>query len=68
MANTSTYSASPEQTIDEARQHELTSVEELRGEPEPWEPWETKLVLYSIGLALVGLVILGFLVNTFILS
>ncbi|MGD8566718.1 MAG: hypothetical protein PVJ39_01340 [Gammaproteobacteria bacterium] len=65
MANTSTYSASPEQTIDEAR---LTSVEELRGEPEPWEPWETKLVLYSIGLALVGLVILGFLVNTFILS
>lgn len=68
MANTSTYSTSPDKAIDESRQRELTSAEELHGEPEPWEPWETKLVLYSIGLALAGLVILGLLVNTFILS
>jgi hypothetical protein len=68
MANTSTYSTSPDEAIDKSRQRGLTSAEELRGEPEPWEPWETKLVLYSIGLALAGLVILGFVVNTFILS
>lgn len=68
MTNTSTYSTSSDKTTDDSRQRELTSAEELRGEPEPWEPWETKLVLYSIGLALAGLVVLGFLVNTFILS
>jgi hypothetical protein len=46
----------------------VRSAEELLGEAEPWESWETKLVLYSVGLALVGLVILGFLINTFILN
>ncbi|WP_455222580.1 hypothetical protein [Kaarinaea lacus] len=59
---------SSEQPIDEIRNRELTSAEELLGEPEPWEAWETKLVIYSIGIAFVGLVILGYLVNTFILS
>lgn len=69
MADTSTYSSgSPDEAIDEARQRELSSAEALQGEPETWEPWETKLVLYSIGLAIAGLVILGVLVNTFILS
>jgi hypothetical protein len=53
----------PSATLDAAR-----SAEELLGEAEPWEPWETKLVMGSIGLALVGLVILGFLINTFILD
>ena len=38
------------------------------GEAEPWEPWETKLVLYSIGIGIVVLVIGGWLVNHFILS
>jgi len=59
---------SGEQTIDESRSRELTSAEELLGDPEPWESWETKLVVYSIGIAFIGLVILGYLVNTFILS
>lgn len=44
------------------------SAEELLGSPEPWEPWETQLVGISIGIAIVGIVILGWLINTFILK
>jgi hypothetical protein len=39
----------------------------LSGQAEPWESWETKLVLGSIVLGLVGLLLLGWLVNRFIL-
>jgi hypothetical protein len=39
----------------------------LSGVPEPWEPWETRLVLGSIAVGLVGLVLLGWLVARFIL-
>lgn len=39
----------------------------LSGQPEPWESWETALVLGSISLGLVGLVLLGWLVDRFIL-
>ena len=39
----------------------------LSGVPEPWERWETSLVLGSIGLGSVGLVLLGWLVALFIL-
>jgi hypothetical protein len=39
----------------------------LSGVPEPWERWETRLVLGSIVLGLVGLVLLGWLVARFIL-
>ena len=39
----------------------------LSGQAEPWEPWETKLVLGSIALGGVGLVLLGWLVDRFIL-
>ncbi len=35
--------------------------------PEPWEKWESKLVLYSILLGIAGLVILGALINWLIL-
>lgn len=66
MANTNTIPA--DESVDDARIRELSSAEELLGDPEPWEAWETKLVLYSIGIAIVGLVVLGILVNTFILS
>ena len=66
MANVNTIPT--DESIDDARMRELSSAEELLGDPEPWEAWETKLVTYSIGIAVVGLVILGFLVNTFILS
>lgn len=36
--------------------------------PEPWEEWETKLVLYSIGIGIVSLVVFGILINIFILN
>lgn len=38
------------------------------GEAEPWEPWETKLVMWSIGIGLVVLVIGGILIDAFILG
>ncbi|MCP4042893.1 MAG: hypothetical protein GY731_13205 [Gammaproteobacteria bacterium] len=44
------------------------SAEELLGEAEPWEKWETQLVTWSIGIAIVGVVVLGLLINTFILK
>ncbi len=44
------------------------SAEALMGEAEPWEAWETKLVVWSIGIGIAGLVVLGLLINTFILS
>lgn len=46
---------------------ETRSAEALLGEAEPWEAWETKLVTISIGLAIIGLVILGWLISTFVL-
>jgi hypothetical protein len=39
----------------------------LSGSPEPWEPWETTLVLGSLAVGLVGLLVLGWLVARFIL-
>lgn len=46
---------------------EERSTEALLGDPEPWEAWETKLVLVSIGIAIIGLIILGWLISTYIL-
>jgi hypothetical protein len=43
------------------------SRESVLGEPEPWEPWETKLCLWSLGIGIVTLLILGFLINQFLL-
>jgi hypothetical protein len=40
----------------------------LSGAPEPWERWETTLVVGSIAVGFVGLVVLGWLVDRFILS
>jgi hypothetical protein len=40
----------------------------LAGTPEPWERWETSLVLISLGVGLFGLLLLGWLVDRFILS
>ena len=66
MAEAKTFTS--DESIDESRSRELSSAEELLGDPEPWEPWESKLVIYSVSIAFIGLVILGYLVNTFILS
>jgi hypothetical protein len=40
----------------------------LSGAPEPWERWETTLVVGSIAVGFIGLVVLGWLVDRFILS
>jgi hypothetical protein len=45
----------------------LLSGQSILGEPEPWEAWETSLCLWSIGIGIAGLVILGVLVNLFLL-
>ena len=44
------------------------SEDALAGAPEPWERWETSLVLISLGIGLFGLLLLGWLVDRFILS
>ncbi len=35
---------------------------------EPWEKWESKLVIGSIVTAIIGLIILAILINIFILK
>jgi hypothetical protein len=39
----------------------------LAGAPEPWEAWETALVVGSIGTGVLALVVLGWAVSKFIL-
>ena len=46
----------------------LAGTEALAGEPEAWEPWETRLVVGSLAIGAAGLVLLGWLVDRFILS
>lgn len=36
--------------------------------PEPWEPWETKLVVWSVAIGVGGLIIFGILVNIYLLK
>lgn len=47
---------------------DLKSDDSLFSDPEPWEPWESALVTWCIGIGVAGLLILGWLVNVFILS
>ncbi len=47
---------------------EIIDSDESLSNPEPWEPWESKLVLYSLGIGFVALVILGVIVNMTILN
>lgn len=35
--------------------------------PEEWASWETRLCLWSLGLGLAGLIVLGTLINVFVL-
>jgi hypothetical protein len=43
--------------------HTESQVEDLFTNPEPWEKWETKLVLGSIIIAIVSLFSLGIIIN-----
>ncbi len=48
--------------------NKIQSEDSLFSDPEPWESWETALVFWCISIGIVGLIILGWLVNTLILS
>ncbi|MFW6415341.1 MAG: hypothetical protein ACOCZ2_03400 [Thermodesulfobacteriota bacterium] len=41
--------------------------EEVAPEPEPWEEWEGRMVKYSLLIGVAALIVLGSLVNIFIL-
>lgn len=47
---------------------QIKSDDSLFTDPEPWESWETSLVVWCIGIGIVSLVVLGWLVNTLILD
>jgi hypothetical protein len=51
---------------DDAR-GEQPGEEALAGTPEPWERWETRLVLACLAIGALGLFGLGWLVDRFIL-
>ena len=53
---------------DASPQATTASEDALSGAPEPWERWETSLVVGSLTAGLLGLVLLGWLVDRFILS
>jgi hypothetical protein len=42
--------------------------EELLGQAEPWEAWESRFVWWSLGIGAAGLVVLGVLINVFVLG
>jgi hypothetical protein len=65
---TTEHAAGSDEPYEAAHTEEDASAAELLQEAEAWESWETKLVGYSIALAIVGLLILGWLINTFILK
>ena len=60
--------ASTELTDTTEHEQHLVRAEALGGEPEAWEPWETRLVAGSLAIGAAGLVVLGWLVDRFILS
>ena len=42
-------------------------LEQMFTNPEAWEAWESKLVVWSIVAAVLALVVLGVIINMFIL-
>jgi hypothetical protein len=59
--------ASTELTDMNEHEQQLVGAEALAGEPEAWEPWETRLVVGSLAIGTAGLIVLGWLVDRFIL-
>jgi hypothetical protein len=50
------------------QQRDRAADDALSGDPEAWEPWESALVLVTVTVGAGGLVVLGWLVDRFILS
>jgi hypothetical protein len=55
-----------EDRMSNGAEHEVAHAE-LSAAPEPWESWETTLVLASLAIGVAGLVVLGWLVARFVL-
>jgi hypothetical protein len=36
--------------------------------PEPWEKWETQLVVWSVSIGVAGLIVLGTIINILFLN
>jgi len=51
----------------DSNNNQKPELDQLFSNPEPWEPWENKLVFGSIITAIIGLIILGVLINIFVL-
>lgn len=66
-AETTITTGARESVTEEEFLAEFEALEVKIDECEPWEAWETNLVTYSVGLGIAGLVVMGVLVNTFIL-
>ena len=49
------------------KNYEEATADAFSSPGEDWEPWETTLVLLSLGLGVAGLFLLGWLVDYFIL-
>lgn len=50
-----------------APEEEPDSVELLSADPEPWAEWESRMVIWSFAIAITGIAILGWLINSYIL-
>ncbi len=62
----STESAEPEIHTEEAILDDDSRPSRL-GTAEPWAGWETRLCLWSIAIGIAGLIVLGLLINLFVL-
>jgi hypothetical protein len=67
MTTTNNSDGKPYNQPHENNTNQLLPDQSVLGEPEPWESWETSLCLWSIGIGIVALFILGVLVDWFLL-
>lgn len=65
MTTNNSQQTTDKQTIENAEQPLVN--QSVLGEPEPWESWETSLCLWSIGIGIAALIVLGILVDWFLL-
>ncbi|MGG7056021.1 hypothetical protein [Nitrosomonas sp. ANs5] len=66
MMTTSNPSQTPDKPTIQNSEQPLAN-QSVLGEPEPWESWETSLCLWSIGIGIAALIVLGILVDWFLL-
>ncbi len=59
-----TATANAKAPVTESLEHAEVAIDA----PEPWEPFETQLVGWSIGIGIAGLIVLGTLVNIYLLD